>query len=132
MPAPGPGAQLRPRAEPIPGAEASLPQAHPALRTGATRPGALRALLALRAVLPGGLGRQGDRAARPRLGVADQPGARRAVRLLLLRQHDPDLPGRRADFQAVPLPLPALGPAVDGDDLLVLRRRVPPVGGTAR
>ncbi len=36
-----------------------------------------------------------------------------AVRVLLLRQHHPDLPGRRADQRRLPLPLPALRPGLD-------------------
>ena len=51
--------------------------------------------------------------------VADLRG--RAVRVLLLRQHDPDLPGRRADQRGLPVPRPPLRPGVHAEHLRALR-----------
>src|SRR4029079_19268305 len=46
------------------------------------------------------------------------PELRRAtVRLVLLRQHGADLPGRCADGESVPIPRPSVGP-VDGGNLV--------------
>ena len=45
----------------------------------------------------------------------------RAVRVLLLRQHHPDLPGRRAHRRAVPLPRPPVRPAQRAQRLRALR-----------
>ena len=50
----------------------------------------------------------------------------RAVRVLLLRQHHPDLPGRRADQRAVPVPRPPVRPAQRAERLRALRVRLRP------
>ncbi len=52
------------------------------------------------------------RPARARRQAAGRHGGRRAVRLVLLRQHRADLPRRRADECGVPLPLAPLRPRV--------------------
>ena len=48
----------------------------------------------------------------------------RAVRLLLLRQHRADLPGRRADRRVLPVPGPAVRPGVHAERLRALRVRL--------
>ena len=60
-----------------------------------------------------------ERGALQQVGIYEQ----RAVRVLLLRQHDPDLPGRRADLGGVPLPLPAVRPGLHAVGVRALRRR---------
>ena len=49
-----------------------------------------------------------ERGALQQVGIYEQ----RALRVLLLGQHDPDLPGRRADLGGVPLPLAAVRPGL--------------------
>ena len=53
-------------------------------------------------------------------------GRRRPVQLLLLRQHDADLPGRRADQRAVPVPGPAVRPGLHAERVRALRGRLRP------
>ena len=48
----------------------------------------------------------------------------RAVRLVLLRQHGPDLPGRRADRRGLPVPGPPVRPGLDPERLRALRLRL--------
>ena len=59
-------------------------------------------------------------------GALEQVGGLRgrAVRVLLLRQHRADLPGRRADQRGVPVPRPAVRPDVDAGRLRALRVRL--------
>ena len=52
-------------------------------------------------------------AARARRAAAGRHLRGGAVRVLLLRQHHPDLPGRRADRRGLPLPVPAVRPGLD-------------------
>ena len=52
-----------------------------------------------------------ERGAQQQVGIYE----RRAVRVLLLRQHRADLPGRRAHQRAVPLPRPPVRPGVHAD-----------------
>ena len=49
-----------------------------------------------------------ERGALQQVGIYEK----RAVRVLLLRQHHPDLPGRRADQRRLPLPLPPVRPGL--------------------
>ena len=58
--------------------------------------------------------------------AADRHLRGEAVRVLLLRQHGPDLPGRRADRGGLPVPLAALRPGVDAQRLRALRLRLRP------
>ena len=58
--------------------------------------------------------------------VNDLP--RRAVRLVLLGQHRADLPGRRADRQAVPVQGPPVGPRAGRVDLHDVLGRLPDLG----
>ena len=62
-----------------------------------------------------------------RTGRAGRGGhlPRRALLLVLQRQHRADLPGRRAHRHPLPLHRPALGPRPGGVDLHHLRARVP-------
>ena len=64
---------------------------------GAAGPGALRAVPALHPVLRADRRRPVHRPARARRPAADRHLDRHPVPVLLLRQHRPDLPGRRAD-----------------------------------
>lgn len=54
--------------------------------------------------------RPDDRAARTRCAPAGRHRRGRPLRVLLLRQHHPDLPGRRPHLGRVPVPLPPLRP----------------------
>ena len=63
----------------------------------------MRPLLAVRPVLRRDRRRPVHPARRSRRGHADPHVQRRAIRQLLLRQHDPDLSRRRADVEAVPV-----------------------------
>ena len=51
-------------------------------------------------------------------------GRGRPLRVVLLRQHHPDLPGRRADLGRVPLPLPPLRPGLLAERVRALRGRL--------
>ncbi len=143
VPAAEPGDERRPGPVPLPRRQAHLPQADQDLQPGAARPRAVRAVPALHPLLPGDRGRPVHRPAAPRHPAADRhllpgraghrhPGradARRvgrAVRVVLLRQHDPDLPGRRAHQRGVPVPLPSVRPGVDPVGVRALRERVRP------
>ena len=77
----------------------------------------------------GGGRRPADRLRRP--GGHDRGGdlPRRAVQLLLQRQHRADLPGRRPDLHAVPVPGPAVGHRPGREQLHLVRGRLP--GGGA-
>ena len=59
-------------------------------------------------------------------GSAQQIGINsgRAVPVVLLRQHHPDLPGRRADLGRLPVPGPAVRPGLHRHGLRALRRRL--------
>ena len=78
--------------------QAHLPQADQHLRPGAARPRALRAVRALHPLLRADRRRPVHRADRARCAAAGRHLREGAVRVLLLRQHHPDLPGRRADL----------------------------------
>ena len=59
-------------------------------------------------------------------GSAQQIGINsdRAVPVVLLRQHHPDLPGRRADLGGLPVPGPAVRPGLHRHGLRALRQRL--------
>ena len=59
-------------------------------------------------------------------GSAQQIGINsgRAVPVVLLRQHHPDLPGRRADLGGLPVPRPPVRPGVHRHGLRALRGRL--------
>ena len=82
------------------------------LHPGAARPRALRAVRALHPVLRPDRRRPVHRADRARRPAAGRHLRGRAVRVLLLRQHRADLPGRRADRRGVPVPVPAVRPGL--------------------
>ena len=103
VPAAGPGVQPRPRREPLRRGEASLREADPDQRSRLPRSRALHPVRPLHAVRRRGGRRQADPLHQPRQRDPGQHVPRRAVRQLLQRQHRADLPGGRADRQAVPL-----------------------------
>ena len=138
----------------VPRAQARVREADPHLHPGAAGPGALHPLPALHPVLRGDRRRQVHRPDGPLLRRADQrlprrllrrradrrrrgrrrPG-RRPVQLVLLRQHHPDLPGRRADRRAVPVPGPPVRPGLLAERLRALRgaaARAAPTTAAAR
>ena len=109
VPAAGPGAQPRSRREPLRRGEAPLREADPDQRPRVARPRALHPVRPLHALRRRGRRRQADPLRQPR---QRHPGAdvpRRAVRVVLLRQHRADLPGRRAHRHAVPVQGPTVG-----------------------
>ena len=125
MPAAGPGVQPRPGREPLRRGEAPLREADPDQRPRAPRP---RALHPLRPLHP--LRRRGGRRPADQLHPARQRDAgddvpRRAVLVVLLRQHRADLPGRRADGDAVPLQGPAVGPRAGREHVHDVLGRLP-------
>ena len=69
--------------------------------------------------------RRADPLHQPRQPHAGQHVPRRAVRQLLQRQHRADLPGRRADRQAVPVQGPPVGPRADREHVHHVLGRVP-------
>ena len=79
---------------------------------GAARPRTLRAVRAVHPVLRPDRRRPVHRTARTRCAATGRHRRRRAVRLVLLRQHRADLPGRRADRHRLPVPGPAVRPGV--------------------
>ena len=107
VPAAEPGDELGAHRVAVRRHQAHVRQAHPDLHRGAARPRALRALPALHPVLRADRGRPVHRAARTRRPAADRRGRGQAVPELLLRQHDPDLPGRRAHERGLPVPVAA-------------------------
>ena len=98
VPAAEPGDVQRPRRDPVHRDQADLPQADQHLRPGAARPRALRAVRALHPLLRADRRRPVHRADRARCAAAGRHLREGAVRVLLLGQHHPDLPGRRADL----------------------------------
>ena len=113
VPAAEPGDEQRPRRDPVQGDQAHLRQADQDLRAGAARPRALRAVRALHPVLRADRRRPVHRDARARRAAAGGHLRGGAVRVLLLRQHHPDLPGGRADQRRLPVPGAAVRPGLD-------------------
>ncbi len=97
---------------------------------GAARPRALRPLPALHPVLRADRRRPVHRADRARRAAAGRHRRERAVPVLLLRQHHPDLPGRCADQRRVPLPLAAVRPGLDAVASPSTTRAAPRSGST--
>ena len=112
VPAAEPGHVHRPGRDPVRRHQADLPQAHRAVGPGAAGPRAVHPVRPVHQVRRADPRRPADRAARPRPARAGRRGRGRAVRLLLLRQHRADLPGRRADRRLLPVPGPAVRPGV--------------------
>ena len=104
VPAAEPGDEQRPRHVPVRGRQAHLPQADQHLHPGAARPRALRAVRPLHPLLRPDRRRPVHRARRARRAAAGRHLRGPAVRVLLLRQHRADLPGRRADRRGLPVP----------------------------
>ena len=110
VPAAGPDLEPRPRREPLRRGEAPLREADPDQRPRVPRPGALHPVRPLHALRRGGGRRPADPLHAPRQRDAGADVPRRAVRVVLQRQHRADLPGRRAHGQALPVQGPAVGP----------------------
>ena len=96
VPVAGPDAQPRTRREPVRGGEAPLRQAHPDQRARVPRPRALHPLRPLHPLRQGRGRRSADQLHAPGQPDADPHLPRRAVRLVLQRQHRADLPRRCA------------------------------------
>ncbi len=125
VPAAGPDDQPRSRREPLRRAEAPLREADPDQRPGLARPRALHPVRPLHALRRRGRRRQADplRQSQQRHPGADVP--RRAVRVVLLRQHRADLPGRRAHRHAVPVQGQAVGPRAGREHVHDVLGRLP-------
>ena len=116
--------QRRRRRHPLRGQEAHVREARADLHAGAARPRAVRAVRPLHPLLQPDRGRPDDRADRARRAPAGRHRRGRPVRVVLLREHHPDLPGRRADLGGVPLPLPPLRPGLVALGVRALRGRL--------
>ena len=103
-----------------------VPEAAADLHPGAARPRAVRAVPALHPVLRRDRRRQVHRPDGALVRRADRHRPRAAVQLVLLRQHGADLPGRRADRRAVPVPGPAVRPGLHAERVRALRGRLRP------
>ncbi len=128
VPVAGPDVQPRAGGEPLRRGEAPLREADPDQRPRPPRPGALHPVRPLHP-----LRRRSRRRCPDPLHPAWQrdPGddvPRPAVQLLLLGQHRADLPGRRADGDAVPVQGAAVGPRRVGVDVHHLLGRLPDDG----
>ena len=110
--------------EPLRGRQADLPQADQHLEPGPARPRALRAVRALHPLLRPDRRRPVHRARRAGRPPAGRHLRGEAVRVLLLRQHRPDLPGRRAHRRGLPLPRPPVRPRLHPERLRALRERL--------
>ena len=125
VPAAEPGHVHRAGRDQVRRREADLPQAHRAVHRGAARPRAVHPVRPVHPVRRADRRRPADRAARARAAGAGGRGRGRAVRLLLLRQHRADLPGRRADRRRLPVPGPAVRPGVGAQRVRALRGGLP-------
>ena len=125
VPAPGPDARVRSGRVALRRGEAALREADRDQRHRAARPRALHPVRPLHAVRGRGRRRPADRLRRPRRQHRGHHLPRRAVHVVLLRQHRADLPGRRAHRAPVPLPGPAVGPRERRDVVPAVRGRVP-------
>ena len=97
----------------------------PISRPGAPRPRALHPVRPLHPLRQGGGRRPADPLHQPGQRHRGQHLPRRAVRLVLQRQHRADLPGRRAHGQAVPVQGPPVGPRAGRVHLHRLLGRLP-------
>ncbi len=125
VPAPGPDARLRPRREPLRRGEAPLREADHDQRPRGPRPRALHPLRPVHTLRQRCRRRHAHPLHRPRQPDAGQHLPRPPLRQLLQRQHGADLPGRRADGDAVPVQGPPVGPRPGGEHLHLLLRRLP-------
>jgi NADH-quinone oxidoreductase subunit G len=101
--------------------QAHLPQAGQHLHPGVARPRALHPVPALHPLLRPDRRRQVHQPRRARGDAADRHLRGAAVRVLLLRQHRPDLPGRGAHGRGIPVPFASVRPGVDAEHLRALR-----------
>ena len=88
---------------------------------GAARPRALRAVRPLHALQRADRRRPVHHDARARRAAAGRHLREGAVRVLLLGQHDPDLPGRRPHVGVVPVPVPPVRPGLHAVGVRALR-----------
>ena len=109
VPAAGPDARVRPGRVALRRGEAPLREADPDQRPRLPRPRALHPVRPLHALRQGGRRRPADPLHRPRQPDRGQHLPRRAVRLVLQRQHRADLPGRRAHRPSRTASRPARG-----------------------
>ena len=125
VPAAEPGDEHRPHRLPVRRREAHVPEAAADLHPGAAGPRALRAVPALHPVLRADRRRPVHRPARARRASSRSAWPQdKPFQSLLLRQHHPDLPGRRADQRAVPVPGAPVRPGVHAERLRALRVRL--------
>ena len=125
VPAAGPDDGVRPGREPVRRGEAPLREADPDQRPRLPRPRAVHPVRSLHPVRERGRRRSADQLHRPRQRDAGAHVPRRAVRVVLQRQHRADLPGRRADREAVPLQGPPVGPRAGRVDVHDVLGRLP-------
>ncbi len=119
-----PVAVARLRREPLRRREAHLPEADQRQRAGAARPRTVRAVRAVHPVQRADLRRPVHRPRRAGRAAAGRLLRGPSLRLLLLGQRHPDLPGRRADQLRLPFPEPSVRPRERRDLLRALRRRL--------
>ncbi len=124
VPAAEPGDVARQRRIAVRGQEAHLREAGPDLHPGAAGPRAVRAVRALHPLLQRDRRRPDDRAAGTRRAAAGRHRRGRPLRVVLLRQHHPDLPGRRPHLGRLPVPLPPLRPRLLPERVRALRGRL--------
>lgn len=133
MSAPEPGDAGRRPGVALRGPQTHLRQTGADLRPGAAGPRAVRAVRALHPLQQPDRRRPDDRAGRARRPPAGRHRRGRPLRVVLLWQHHPDLPGRRAHLGRVPLPLPPLRPGLLAVGVRALRGRLrDPYGPPAR
>ena len=125
VPAAGPDHGLRAGREPLRRGEAPLGEADPDQRPRAARPRALHPVRPLHPLRQGRRRRPADPLHQPGQRHRGQHLPRRAVLVVLQRQHRADLPGRRADRDALPLQGPPVGPRPGRVDLPGLLGRLP-------
>ncbi len=129
VPAPGPGPGVRSGGVALRRSEAHVSEAIAALAAGCPGPRAVRAVRPVHQVLRPDLGRPLHRAVRPGGGRAGVDRAGRRLPVSVLREHDPDLPGRGAHRPHLPVRGPAVRPEERRLDLPALRVRMQPAGG---
>ncbi len=129
VPPPGPDPHLRSRREPLRRGEAAFRQADPHQRTGRPGPRALHPVRPLHALRRRARRRAPHQLHRPGRPARGEHLPRPSLRLVLQRQHRPDLPGRRPHRRALPVQGAALGSRAGREHVHLVCRRLP--GGRA-